>query len=480
LTHLQPGEKRKLSDLSAGPRLRVQITHDLPQADVSVFGLDGERKLRDDRYFVFYNQLQSLGREVSLQLGDGRATFDLDLSALPAGIERLVFVISHDQQPLSRLGQLRLSVQDAQATERAAVLLAGTQFTGERALMIAELYRHSGEWRLTSVAQGFQGGLDSLLEYFGGQVAGPRMPAAPSPVAAAVPMPATPAYVPPAAPAWSAPAAPPQAPAHAPASGYGSAPEPSGAAPASGLGTSLSDFLRTSAEQDRPGDVFELESSKMLEVKVNGRVWSKLGAMVAYRGRLDFQRASTLSDLMGGMRQGGGGMMGSLIGAAMRMGSGEMGPLVSIQGQGVCYLADQGKEISIIRLQGDTLNVNGKDLLAFEDTVTHEITMQRSVAGMVSGGMFSVQVRGHGMVAILSHGQPLTLRVTPQEPVFTDPNATIAWSENLRPDLRVNQDLRSMFGRGGGETLQMAFQGSGFVVVQPYEEAAAMEHLPSH
>ncbi|AFD24492.1 hypothetical protein DGo_CA0565 [Deinococcus gobiensis I-0] len=373
---------------------------------------------------------------------------------------------------MSRLGQLRLSVQDAQGTERAAVPLTGTQFTAERALMIAELYRHSGEWRLAGVAQGFQGGLDSLLEYFGGQVAGSQTPAAPSPVAPApASLPAAPAHVPPAAPAWSAPVSP--APA-APGPGV-----PTGAAP-SGQGSSLSDFLRASAEQDRPGDVFELESSKMLEVKVNGRVWSKLGAMVAYRGRLDFQRASTLSDLMGGMRQGGGGMMGSLLGAAMRMGSGEMGPLVSIQGQGVCYLADQGKEISIIRLQGDTLNVNGKDLLAFEDTVTHEITMQRSVAGMVSGGMFSVQVRGHGMVALLSHGQPLTLRVTPQEPVFTDPNATIAWSENLRPDLRVSQDLRSMFGRGGGETLQMAFQGSGFVVVQPYEEAAAMDHLPSH
>ena len=472
MTQLQPGEKRKLSDFLTGPRLRVQVTHDLPQADVSVFGLDGERKLRDDRYFVFYNQLQSPGREVSLQLADGRATFDLDLAALPAGIERLVFVISHDQQPMSRLGQLRLSVQDAQGTERAAVPLTGTQFTAERALMIAELYRHSGEWRLAGVAQGFQGGLDSLLEYFGGQVAGNQTPAAPSPVAPApASLPAAPAHVPPAAPAWSAPVPP--APA-APGPGV-----PTGAAP-SGQGSSLSDFLRASAEQDRPGDVFELESSKMLEVKVNGRVWSKLGAMVAYRGRLDFQRASTLSDLMGGMRQGGGGMMGSLLGAAMRMGSGEMGPLVSIQGQGVCYLADQGKEISIIRLQGDTLNVNGKDLLAFEDTVTHEITMQRSVAGMVSGGMFSVQVRGHGMVALLSHGQPLTLRVTPQEAVFTDPNATIAWSENLRPDLRVSQDLRSMFGRGGGETLQMAFQGSGFVVVQPYEEAAAMDHLPSH
>ena len=89
MTQLQPGEKRRLSDFVAGPRLRVQVTHDLAQADVSVFGLDGERQLRDDRYFVFYNQLQSPGREVSLRLDAGRATFDLDLSALPATVERL-------------------------------------------------------------------------------------------------------------------------------------------------------------------------------------------------------------------------------------------------------------------------------------------------------------------------------------------------------------------------------------------------------
>ena len=456
MTQLQPGEKRSLSDFISGTRLRVQVTHDLPQADVSVFGLDGERQLRDDRYFVFYNQLSSPGQEVRLQLDGSRATFDLDLGALPPGIERLMFVISHDDAPMSRLGQLRLAVQDPQGAERAAVVLGGTQFTAERAVMIAELYRHTSGWRLGSVAQGFQGGLDSLLGYFGGQVAG----------AAPAPAPASPAAAPP-------PAAPPVPPAPAPVP-----PAPPASPAETGQGSSVADFLRRSAEQDRPGDVFELESSKMLEVKVNGRIWSKIGAMVAYRGRLEFKRSSTLRDLVGGLRSGGG--MGALLGAAMRMGSGEMGPLVSIEGQGVCYLADQGKEISIIRLQGDALNVNGKDLLAFEDTVTHEITMQRSVAGMVAGGMFSVQVRGNGLVAILSHGKPLTLRVTPNEPIFTDPNATIAWSEHLRPDLRVSQDLRSMFGRGGGETLQMAFQGDGFVVVQPYEEASAMENLPSH
>ena len=221
---------------------------------------------------------------------------------------------------------------------------------------------------------------------------------------------------------------------------------------------SLRDFVAQTAERDQPGDVFELESSKMLEVKVDGRVWSKLGAMIAYRGDLNFKREGTLE--------------GGLMKALKRAVSQEMSPLAKIEGRGVVYLADQGKEVQILRLAGDALNVNGNDLLAFEDSVQYDITMQRRVAGMVAGGLFSVRVQGSGLVAILSHGKPLTLRVTPQQPIFTDPNATIAWSGDLQPQLRVDSSLRSIFGRGGGESYQMVFQGDGFVVVQPYEEVA--------
>ncbi|MDB5046100.1 MAG: hypothetical protein JWQ08_2150 [Deinococcus sp.] len=218
----------------------------------------------------------------------------------------------------------------------------------------------------------------------------------------------------------------------------------------------LRDFLVQTAERDNPGEVFELESSKMLEVRVDGRIWSKLGAMIAYKGNLNFKREGTLE--------------GGLMKALKRAVSQEMSPLAKIEGRGVVYLADQGKEVSILRLQGDTLNVSGNDLLAFEDSVKYDITMHRRIAGMAAGGLFSVRVQGHGLVAILSHGKPLTLRVSPNEPLFTDPNATVAWSGNLQPQLRVDSSLRSIFGRGGGETYQMVFQGDGFVVVQPYEE----------
>ena len=223
----------------------------------------------------------------------------------------------------------------------------------------------------------------------------------------------------------------------------------------------LADFLARTAERDHPGDVFELESDKMLEVHVRGRVWSKLGAMVAYRGALTFRRE--------GMLEGG------LAKAFLKAVSGEMAPLAKIEGEGVAYLADQGKNVTVLRLgAGEALSVNGNDLLAFEDSVQYAITMHRRVSGMLTGGLFSVRLTGPGLVAIVSHGHPLTLRVGPDRPVTTDPNATVAWSGGLTPEVKADVSFRTLVGRGSGETVQMVFRGDGFVVLQPFEEQPVM------
>lgn len=219
---------------------------------------------------------------------------------------------------------------------------------------------------------------------------------------------------------------------------------------------SIADFIQATAERDHPGDVFELENERMLEVHVDGLMWSKLGAMVAYRGALTFKRE--------GMLEKGVGQ------ALMKFVSGEMAPLSKIEGRGTVYLADTGKHVTILRLQNETINVNGNDLLAFENSIQYKITMHRKVSGMMSGGLFSVRLSGEGMVAIMSHGRPLTLRVLPNDPVMTDPNATIAWSGDLTPNLKTDINFKTLIGRGGGETFQMTFQGDGFVVIQPFEE----------
>jgi uncharacterized protein (AIM24 family) len=96
--------------------------------------------------------------------------------------------------------------------------------------------------------------------------------------------------------------------------------------------------------------------------------------------------------------------------------------------------------------------------------------MLKSIAGMMSGGIFQVKLTGSGHVAITTHGDPLVLLVKPDQPVFTDPNATVAWSGNLSPDLKSNVSFKSLLGRGSGEEFQMKFSGDGWVLIQPYEE----------
>jgi uncharacterized protein (AIM24 family) len=165
--------------------------------------------------------------------------------------------------------------------------------------------------------------------------------------------------------------------------------------------------------------------------------------------------------------------------AFMKALSGEVTPLTKVEGTGKVYVADAGKDISVLRLENTSINVSGNDLLAFQDSVKYSVTMHKKVSGMLSGGLFSVRLEGSGLVAITTHGRPLTLRVTPHDPVMTDPNSTVAWSANLSPELKTDITMKALLGRGGGETFQMMFQGDGFVVVQPFEESPVVANTSS-
>jgi uncharacterized protein (AIM24 family) len=74
------------------------------------------------------------------------------------------------------------------------------------------------------------------------------------------------------------------------------------------------------------------------------------------------------------------------------------------------------------------------------------------------------------MIAITTHYEPMALQVKPGTPVFTDPNATVAWSGSLKPDIHTDISFKTLMGRGSGESIQLVFNGTGWVVLQPYEE----------
>jgi uncharacterized protein (AIM24 family) len=220
---------------------------------------------------------------------------------------------------------------------------------------------------------------------------------------------------------------------------------------------SLQDFLAKSKEKDATGEAFELESPYMLEVRLDGMVWAKAGAMVARKGNVKFTRQGVLE-------QGLGNLLKKTL-------SGEGMSLMKVEGSGRVYLADAGKKITLLRLQNESIYANGNDVLAIESGIEHKITMMRSMAGAMAGGLFNVRLSGSGIVAITSHYEPMTLAIGGDAgDVFTDPNATVAWSEGVRTEIVADISFGTFIGRTSGETVQMKFSGNGWVVVQPYEE----------
>lgn len=264
-------------------------------------------------------------------------------------------------------------------------------------------------------------------------------PAAPPPEAA---MQAAPAAVPPA-----------QAPPEPPPSEECLAADELGA-------TSLACLMEKSQEVETP-DAFSLQSKKLLRVNMaacGGQVLTKVGSMVAYQGQINFTR------------QGSGGAAKWVKKAI----SGEAFSLMLCQGTGDLFLADAANNVILLYLNNETITVEALNLLAFTPSIAWDIKMIRGAAGIVSAGLWTVELSGTGYLALICKGDPMTLKVTPEQPSFTDPNATVAWSQNLDPQVHVDANLKSLSGLLGsrhGELFQLAFTGNGYVVIQPSEEA---------
>ena len=136
--------------------------------DFCCFGVDGNGKLSDDRYMIFYNQKMSPNGEISVEdIPDG-ARYTLKLSAVPEFINRLVFTVSIDgDKTMGEMNTLETKVYQSGAKD-IEMTLGGNDFSNEKAVIVMEIYRKD-VWRIGCVASGFDGGLSALLKYFGGE-----------------------------------------------------------------------------------------------------------------------------------------------------------------------------------------------------------------------------------------------------------------------------------------------------------------------
>lgn len=147
--------------------------------DTEVFLLGDNGKVTSDVDFVFYGNLKHASGSVE-HTGDNRdgagdgddETIKIDLSLVPQNISRIAFAVTiYDADARNQnFGQVRnafIRVYNPETKEELIRYDLSEDFSIETALIIAELYRHNGEWKFNAVGAGYQGGLEAICRGYG-------------------------------------------------------------------------------------------------------------------------------------------------------------------------------------------------------------------------------------------------------------------------------------------------------------------------
>ncbi len=150
--------------------------------DASIFLLDSNEKLISDQHFIFYNNPNSPDSEQSVrQRGDNLTgagegddeIVDVNLKTVPADVAKIAIAVTiHEaekrQQNFGQVQNAFVRIVNCQNEEEIIRYDLSEDFSVETALIMAELYRKDGEWRMNAVGAGYEGGLPALLNRYQG------------------------------------------------------------------------------------------------------------------------------------------------------------------------------------------------------------------------------------------------------------------------------------------------------------------------
>ncbi|MEU3841879.1 TerD family protein [Streptomyces sp. NPDC028635] len=297
---------------------------------------------------------------------------------------------------------------------------------------------------------------------------GPNVPHGPHPGQAAMP---PPGYAQPQAPHAPAPppgygqqppaqsgfGQPPMPPGYGQQPSYGQIPGqqayggvPQGAPQGPGVAAALQQFKETPT-----GQRWTQQNKKLVRVDlgIGGQpVLARQGSMVLYQGKVDFSYK-------------GAGFAGRIVGNA----TGQEMQLMRCTGQGQVFLAENSTHLHPIELQGDAICVSAENVLAFDESLQHEVRRIEG-HGIPGGALFTMQFQGTGTIVVKTHGTPVVLPVTPT--TFADCNAVVAWSAASQVIVSSQVRMRrNAYPGDTGESVNLQFRGApgNFIVVQPYE-----------
>ena len=183
---------------------------------------------------------------------------------------------------------------------------------------------------------------------------------------------------------------------------------------------------------------FTLHENGFLEINFGRSVHVKRGTVSSYSGNLKFVAES------------------GLLGTTAQT-------LVKAVGQGKIFVYEKGRKTFLLDLNEEFIYVEGSNLLALEDTLTYRVepiydsTYQRKID--------TVKIFGKGSLAISTHIEPLTLRVTREYPLSISSNALVAWTGNVIPTVMDDKSLENVMIENAGDAgFKIRFEGDGVVV----------------
>jgi tellurium resistance protein TerD len=147
--------------------------------DASAFLLDESGKASGIEDFIFYNNIQGGNGSVvhtgDNLTGDGEGDDEqikVDLSKVPANIAKVSITVTiHDaaarSQNFGQVSNAFVRVVNELTNQEIMRYDLGEDFSVETAIVVCELYRHSGEWKFSAIGSGFSGGLQALCANFG-------------------------------------------------------------------------------------------------------------------------------------------------------------------------------------------------------------------------------------------------------------------------------------------------------------------------
>lgn len=151
--------------------------------DASAFMLGDNRKLPEDEFFVFYNNLVSPDQAVessgddltggNRDGGDDNETITVDLEKVDPRINEIVFTVTIHEADKRRqnFGQVHNSyirIYNALTNEVIARYDLDEDFSIETAVEFGRLYKRNGAWRFEALGNGFKGGLQFLVDKYVG------------------------------------------------------------------------------------------------------------------------------------------------------------------------------------------------------------------------------------------------------------------------------------------------------------------------